>query len=66
LALNLAWLGTIWGAAVGIILADVLYFLTDSLYSFLLIIPCGLIGYILGRRALLKWGSIEEYIKKGP
>ena len=45
MALNLIWVGTIWGAAVGIILADVLYFLTDSLASFLLFIPCAFIGY---------------------
>jgi len=53
----------IWGAAVGIILADVLYFFTDSLASFLLFIPCALIGYWLAKRALRKWGSVEEYLK---
>jgi len=63
LALNLIWVGTIWGAAVGIILADVLYFLTDSLASFLLFIPCAFIGYWLARRAIRKWGSVEEYLK---
>ncbi len=63
MALNILWLGTICGAAVGIILADVLYFLTDSLLSFLLIIPFALIGYLLARRFLSKWGSVEEYLK---
>lgn len=63
MALNLKWVGTIWGAAVGIILADILYFLTDSLLSFLLFIPCALVGYWLAKRALRKWGSVEEYLK---
>jgi len=48
---------------VGIILADILYFLTDSLLSFLLFIPCALVGYWLAKRALRKWGSVEEYLK---
>jgi len=64
LALNLIWLGTIWGAAVGIILADILYFLTDSLLSFLLFLPCALVGYLLARRTLRRWGSVEEYMSK--
>lgn len=63
MALNLKWVGTIWGAAVGIILADILYYLTDSLLSFLLFIPCALVGYWLAKRALRKWGSVEEYLK---
>ncbi|MHC1680617.1 MAG: hypothetical protein AB9860_05140 [Methanomassiliicoccales archaeon] len=63
MALNLLWVGTIWGAAVGIILADVLYFLTDSLASFLLCIPFALVGYWLARRFLRKWGSVEGYLK---
>jgi len=63
LALNILWVGTIWGAAVGIILADVLYFLTDSLLSFLLFIPFALIGFLLARRFLRKNGSVEEYLK---
>lgn len=63
MAINLLRLGVIWGAAVGIILADVLYFFTDSLASFLLFIPCALIGYWLAKRALRKWGSVEEYLK---
>lgn len=63
LALNLVWVGTIWGAAVGIILADILYFLTDSLWSFLLFIPCALVGYLLAKRALRRWDSVEEYLK---
>jgi len=62
MGLNLIWLGTIWGAAVGIILADILYFLTDSLLSFLLFIPCAAIGFYLGRKTLRKWGSTEEFI----
>jgi membrane protein implicated in regulation of membrane protease activity len=53
-----------WGAAVGIILADILYYLTDSLASFLLFIPFALIGYLLARRFLRKWGSVEEYMKQ--
>ncbi len=65
MALNLRWIGALWGAAVGIILADVLYFLTDSLTSFLLFIPGALIGYWLARRALRKWGSVEQYLKGG-
>jgi len=65
LALNILWVGTIWGAAVGIILADVLYFLTDSLLSFLLSIPFALIGFLLARRFLRKCGSVEEYLKGG-
>lgn len=65
MALNLIWVGTIWGAAVGIILADVLYFLTDSLASFLLFIPCAIVGYWLAKRALRRWGSVEEYLKGG-
>ncbi|NLX47800.1 MAG: hypothetical protein GXY70_06510 [Euryarchaeota archaeon] len=64
MALNLIWLGTIWGAAVGIILADILYFLTDSLLSFLLFLPCALVGYLLARRTLRRWGSVEEYMSK--
>lgn len=64
MALNLLWLGTIWGAAVGIIIADILYFLTDSLLSFLLFIPCAVVGYLLARRALRKWGSVEEYLSR--
>ena len=63
MALNILWVGTIWGAAVGIILADVLYFLTDSLLSFLLFIPFALIGFLLARRFLRKCGSVEEYLK---
>lgn len=47
----------------GIILADVLYFLTDSLASFLLFIPFAFLGYLLARRFLRKWGSVEEYLK---
>ena len=54
-----------WGAAVGIILADVLYFLTDSLASFMLFIPGALVGYWLARRFLHKWGSVEGYLKGG-
>ncbi len=65
MALNILWVGTIWGAAVGIILADVLYFLTDSLLSFLLSIPFALIGFLLARRFLRKCGSVEEYLKGG-
>jgi membrane protein implicated in regulation of membrane protease activity len=65
LALNVLWVGSIWGAAVGIILGDVLYFLTDSLVSFLLFIPFALIGFLLARRFLRKWGSVEEYLKGG-
>ncbi|KAF5044459.1 hypothetical protein DSECCO2_491630 [anaerobic digester metagenome] len=63
MALNLIWVGTIWGAAVGIILADILYFLTYSLASFLLFIPCAFAGFWLARRALRKWGSVENYLK---
>lgn len=63
MAVNLIRLGIIWGAAVGIILADILYFLTDSLASFLLFIPCALAGYLLAKRTLRKWGSVEEYLK---
>ncbi len=63
MALNLKWVGTIWGAAVGIILADILYFLTDSLLSFLLFIPCAIVGYLLAKRALRKWGSVEEFLR---
>jgi len=66
LGLNLVWLGTIWGAAVGIILADVLYFLTDSLWSFLLFIPTSVVGYYLGKRTMKKWGSMEEFVRKRP
>ena len=65
MALNMLWVGSIWGAAVGIILGDVLYFLTDSLVSFLLFIPFALIGFLLARRFLRKWGSVEEYLKGG-
>jgi len=63
LALNLKWVGTIWGAAVGIILANILYFLTDSLLSFLLFIPCAIVGYLLAKRALRKWGSVEDFLR---
>lgn len=63
MALNLKWVGTIWGAAVGIILANILYFLTDSLLSFLLFIPCAIVGYLLAKRALRKWGSVEEFLR---
>jgi hypothetical protein len=48
---------------VGIILADILYFLTYSLASFLLFIPCAFAGFWLARRALRKWGSVENYLK---
>ena|GEM_PF-1251242 len=65
LALNLRWIGALWGAAVGIILADILYYLTDSLTSFLLFIPGALVGYWLARRTLRKWGSVEGYLKGG-
>ncbi len=64
MALNLLWLGTIWGAAVGIILADVLYFFTDSLASFLLFIPCALVGYLIARRTLRKWRSSEGHAEE--
>ncbi|OPX61038.1 MAG: hypothetical protein A4E30_01043 [Methanomassiliicoccales archaeon PtaB.Bin215] len=63
MALNLKWVGTIWGAAVGIILANILYFLTDSLLSFLLFIPCAIVGYLLAKRALRKWGSVEDFLR---
>jgi membrane protein implicated in regulation of membrane protease activity len=52
-----------WGAAVGIIIADIVYFLTGSVAAFLLFIPGALIGYWLARRFLNKWGSVEGYIK---
>ncbi len=64
MALNILWVGSMWGAAVGIILADILYYLTDSLASFLLFIPFAFIGYLLARRFLRKWGSVEEYMKQ--
>ncbi|MBN1110262.1 MAG: hypothetical protein JXA45_05825 [Methanomassiliicoccales archaeon] len=35
----------------GILTADVLYFLSDSLLAFLLIIPFSIVGYFLGLRA---------------
>jgi len=54
-----------WGASVGIIIADIVYFFTDSLASFLLFIPFAIIGYLLARRFLRKWGSVEGYIKGG-
>ncbi len=63
MAINLLRLGTIWGAAVGIILADILYYLTDSLFSFLLFIPCAIVGYWLAKRTLRRWGSVEEYLR---
>ena len=47
----------------GIILANILYFLTDSLLSFLLFIPCAIVGYLLAKRALRKWGSVEEFLR---
>lgn len=65
MALNLLWVGTIWGAAVGIILGDVLYFFTDSLAAFLLFIPGAFVGYWLARRFMRKWGSFEGYLKGG-
>lgn len=59
LGLNIVYLGTIWGAAVGILIGDVLYFLTDQLWAFLLVIPFALAGYYLGKRGLGKFGSNE-------
>jgi len=64
LALNLVWLGTIWGAAVGILIGDVVYFLTDSVEAFLLLIPFALVGYLLGRRAYKKYGSLGSKREK--
>ncbi|HRR67330.1 MAG TPA: hypothetical protein P5063_06765, partial [Methanomassiliicoccales archaeon] len=61
---NLLWLGTIWGAAVGIILADILYYFTDSLASFLLFIPCALVGYLIAWRALRKTKTSEEHAEE--
>ncbi|MBI0582288.1 MAG: hypothetical protein JET69_04655 [Methanomassiliicoccales archaeon] len=46
-------------------MADILYYLTDSLTSFLLFIPGALVGYWLARRTLRKWGSVEGYLKGG-
>jgi hypothetical membrane protein len=66
LGLNLLWLGTIWGAAVGIILADILYFFTDSLLSFLLFIPCAFVGYLLARRYMRRMGSLDELTRRRP
>lgn len=63
MGLNLLWVSTMWGAAVGIIIADIVYFLTGSVAAFLLFIPGALIGYWLARRFLKKWGSVEGYIK---
>jgi hypothetical protein len=57
LALNLVWLGTVWGAAVGILIGDVVYAMTDHIEAFLLLIPFALVGYYLGRRAFRKHGS---------
>jgi hypothetical protein len=60
LGLNLVWLGTIWGTAVGILIGDVMYFLTDSLLAFLIVIPFALAGYYLGKRGLRKYGSLGD------
>ncbi len=65
MAPSLLWVSTMWGASVGIIIADIVYFFTDSLASFLLFIPFAIIGYLLARRFLRKWGSVEGYIKGG-
>jgi ABC-type dipeptide/oligopeptide/nickel transport system permease component len=51
MGLNLIWLGFIWGTAVGILTADVLYFLSDSLLAFLSVILFSIAGYYLGLRA---------------
>ncbi len=64
MGLDLVWLGTIWGAAVGILVADVVYFLTDSLQAFLLTIPFAFIGYLLGKRALRRRGTLDEFSRK--
>ena len=63
MALNLLWVSTMWGAAVGIIIADIVYFFTDSLAAFLLFIPGAFAGYWLASRFLRKWGSVEKYLK---
>lgn len=64
LGLNLVWLGTIWGAAVGILIGDVVYFLTDSVLAFLIMVPFALVGYYLGKRALRKNGSLDTKREK--
>jgi len=60
----MVYLGTIWGAAVGILIGDVVYFLTDSLWAFLILIPFALIGYYLGKRGMRKYGSLGDMTRK--
>ncbi|MCG7844264.1 MAG: hypothetical protein MIO90_02400 [Methanomassiliicoccales archaeon] len=41
-------------------IGDVVYFLTDSLLAFLIVIPFALVGYYLGKRGLRKYGSLGD------
>jgi len=50
MGLNIARVATMWGLAVGILVGDVLYYLTDQLIMFALAVPGGIAGYYLGRR----------------
>lgn len=64
MGLNITWVATVWGLAVGILVGDVLYYLTDELMMFGLTIPCAFAGYYLGRRYQRKMEKEGGILKK--
>ncbi|MCX6650805.1 MAG: hypothetical protein NT131_04005 [Methanomassiliicoccales archaeon] len=38
--------------------------MTDSLWAFLIVIPCALIGRYLGKRGMRKYGSLGDMTRK--
>jgi hypothetical protein len=61
---HIKWVATIWGLAVGIIIMDVLYYLTDNVTVFVLAFPFAIIGYFMGNRYQRKIDSEKEILRK--
>ncbi|MDD1772512.1 MAG: hypothetical protein LUQ09_06275 [Methanomassiliicoccales archaeon] len=64
MGVNITWVAMIWGLAVGILIGDVLYYLTDEIPMFLLTVPCAIIGYFLGRRYQRKTEMQKEFVRR--